>query len=245
MSASGSDHVTGRIPTIVDIVACGPTFSDWVASNFGYDSVIGRADEVWTLNKGLRTYKADLVFVMDDLVGEGRLSEEYRRDINALTVPVITSIIDADVQAMYPNVRLYRYPIAHVLWAIGFAIERARGAREITMEQAVVNGRTAGRYIQNSIPYMLAYAWWIGVKRVRLFGADYTFPGSPAREDDRANAEYWVGLVRGLGMEVSVPDTTTLLDTRARKGLYGYGARQPLAKLPSQEDMERYAARYA
>lgn len=244
-ATTASDHVTGNNPESVVIVALGPTSADWHAENCPYDRAMPQADEVWTLNKGIRHIRCDVAFVMDDMVGEGRKSEQYRRDLDACSAPIITSIVDDDVRAMYPNAVIHRYPLAHVLWSVGFAVERARGKaiERITDQDCVRNG-VAMRYFQNSVPYMLAYAWFIGVKRLRLYGADYTFPNQPAREDDRANCEYWVGIVRALGMEVSLPDTTTLLDTRYQKGLYGFGARQPLVKPPTVDDLARYAARY-
>jgi hypothetical protein len=89
-------------PKTVAIIACGPTNSDWHAGHFTYEPQFPKTDEVWTLNKALRTTKADLVFIMDDLVGEARRSPAYAEDIRNLTCPVITS--NVEVGKMQPRV---------------------------------------------------------------------------------------------------------------------------------------------
>jgi hypothetical protein len=235
-------HPTGRRPKSVAVVALGPSSMQWHAGSWTYDRAHGKPDEVWTVNKGLRTIRCDLAFVMDDLVGEGRRSDEYRRDIDDFDAPIITAIVDEDVLAMYRNAQIYAYPASELWLWIGARILAARG---VTAEQMAADvkgvvqmGLQVGRYVQNSLPWILGYAAMIGVERVGLFGADYTFPGQTAREAERANAEYWVGLTRALGVEVLVPNETTLLNQREEFWLYGYGARPPLAQVPNAEYLQ-------
>ena len=64
---------------------------------------------------------------------------------------------------------------------------------------------------------------------MHVFGADYTFPGTTARESGRANCEYWVGFCRARGMQVIVASTTTLLDPREGPYFYGY-LHQPIVR---------------
>ena len=217
----------GEPPETVAIVGCGPTMKDWHMGHFGYACAFPPVDQVWGLNKGLRTQKADLGFVMDDLVGECRRSPEYYEDLKALKLPIITSTVDTEVRKLLPNANLTEYPLREVLLCVGHKVLAARNQRADD-PVALEIGKEAGYYLHNSIPYMLAYALYCGVKGVQVFGCDYTYPGTDAREDDRANAEYWVGLLRGFGVEVKVPTTTTLLNSRKQPYLYGYGARPPV-----------------
>ncbi len=237
------EHPTGKIPRNIAIVACGPTQQQWHAGNFQYERQWGKPDEVWALNKGLRTLRCDLGFVMDDMLGEGRKCPSYADDLRELDMPVITSTVDEGVAAMYPGLDLHEYPVNQVLWNVGARILMARGrnTQEIsTGRDAVLSaGLGAGRYLHNSIPYILAYALFIGVKEIGLFGADYTFPGQDIREDDRANAEYWVGMLRGFGVNVMVPPSTTLLATNRGEHWYGFGARPPPLQMPWVADIER------
>ena len=234
-------HVTGKSPKNVCIVACGPTTQEWLSGNMPYDRAYGRPDEVWLVNKGARTLRGDLVFVMDELVGEGLKSQQYAEDLRALKVPIITSIVDSQTRQMYPDNDLHTYPIGEVyafhgtriLRNMGYALEWIQANKHEVAHAAV----TYCGYLHNSIPYMLAYAAFIGVKKVGLFGADETFPGQMAREDDRANCEYWVGMLRGQGIQVVVPPTTTLLNTRSNLPLYGYGTRQPVVDMPTDEQI--------
>ena len=235
-------HPTGNHPEIIDIVACGPTLRTYTSMRMDYNPVAPEPDEVWSLNKALRTIRCDLGFVMDDLVGEARKSERYRQALDALEVPVITSIIDTDVEALYPNLNKTEYPLDEVINHIGLRICRARSS-SFSTEDVKTTGDINGYYLHNSIPYILAYALFIGVKRVQLFGADYTYPGMAAREDDRANTEYWVGLLRAYGVELWTTADTTLLNQTRQPWLYGYGARPPIREAPSVEWVEGEARR--
>lgn len=234
------NHPTGKQPEVVDIVACGPTLRSYVSMRMDYDPIAPDPDEVWTLNKALRTIKCDLGFVMDDLVGEARRSERYREALDRLPNPIITSVIDADVEALYPNANLIPYPIDEVINSLGLRVMKARTSNFSTADVASA-GDVTGYYLHNSIPYILAYALFIGVKRVHLFGADYTYPGMAAREDDRANTEYWVGILRAYGIEVWTTSDTTLLNQLKQPWLYGYGARPPGRNPPSKEWVENEA----
>lgn len=238
-------HPTGRRPETVNIVALGPSSHEYHAAHLTYDPQVPPADETWTLNKGARTIRADLVFVMDDLVGETRKSAQYADDLKALQVPIMTSIVDSDVEALgLRNVKAY--PLQQVLLYYALRILQNRGHQTISAELAHTVQREAVAYLHNSLPYMLAYAGFLGVRDVRLFGADYTHPDNPKdiREDDRACCEYWVGMVRALGVGVSVTYGTTLLNKRQHKGylhFYGFGARQPVVSPPDQAELEAMA----
>jgi len=221
-------------PRTVNLVALGPTNADYHGLHFRYDPVIPQTDQVWTVNKGFRTTKADLVFILDDLVGEARISKRYADEINKCQLPIITTIIDDEVAALYPDKQkdTFEYPIHDVLTFWGRAvceIKKARGMiSDYTEEDVRQNALRVAAYLKNSIPMILAYAGAIGVERINMFGVDYDFPGSTVHEADKPNAEYWVGQLHMIGVDVIVPDRTTLLSKNQGSAIYGYGKRQPV-----------------
>jgi len=74
--------------------------------------------------------------------------------------------------------------------------------------------------------YMLAYAAWCGVKKVRLYGLDFDYVGRTEYEAGRACTEYWCGRIRTLGVKFEAPQYTSLFDLHWRDtgGRIGYGA---------------------
>lgn len=236
-----------KIPRTVAIVACGQTAWDWHASQFTYERQIPKVDAVWTLNKALRTVKCDLGFVLDDLVGECRKSPEYYEDLRGVTVPIITSTIDPTVRQYLPQANLHEYPIAAVIHYAACRVLINRGMKRYEMEKRpdLVHqvGVQAAYYLHNSVPMILAYALLMNVHGVQLWGADYTFPGTQAREEDRPCAEYWVAMLRMAGIEVMVSGRSTLLNASKQPWIYGYGARPPVIEPPSQDELMRLTER--
>jgi len=237
-------HPTGGNPKKINIVALGPTSNTYNGMSWQYTSQIPAVDETWTVNKGFRTLHCDLVFIMDDLIGEARKSKQYYDDIDSLKIPVITSVIDSDVMCAFPMCNLTAYPFNDVLNHIGVKVQQNRnamlGEKGLNPADVVQSGSVVGNYLHNSIPFMLAYALFIGVTDVHLFGCDYTFPGSDIRESDRANTEYWVGLLRAYGVNVIVTPDTTLLNQRMQPHVYGYGARLPQRQSLNEVELKRY-----
>ena len=220
-------HPTGKKPERICILGLGPTNHDWHAAHVKYDPPLAPVDEVWCVNKGFRTTKCDLVFIMDDLVEESRISMRYGAEIATCQVPVITSTVDPLVKERWPTA--LKSPLAEVLAFYGAQINATRtGETEIDGDKALNYGLQEAAYFNNSIPYMLAYAGMIGVKSIALFGCDYTFPGSAAREDDRANAEYWIAALQfGLGVAFQFPHRTTILNRDKPRTFYGFNGQQP------------------
>lgn len=220
-------HPTGKAPKRVAILGLGPTAQDWHAAHVQYNPPLDPVDEVWSVNKGFRTVKSDLVFIMDDLVDEARKSPRYGDEIAQAEIPVITSTVDSQVAERWPDAMAY--PLQDVLTFWGARIKWMQtGDEEVDAVEALNKGLQDAAYFNNSIPYILAYAGMIGVRNIALFGCDYTFPGSAAREDDRANAEYWVAALQfGLGVTFQFPSRTTLLNKNKGREFYGFNGRQP------------------
>lgn len=211
-------HPTGREPKSVLIPALGPTKTDLLemtTSHVPPDLLMG-CDEVWGINAGANWLGGrvayDLLWVMDYLDGEAK---KYPRYVELLATwaerhgsPVMTS------RAGYwghDRKYVHEYPLGWVVKKLG----------------------SENAYFHNSLPYMLAYALAIGVERLVIFGADYSHERSKRREDDRANAEYWIGICRHAGMDVWLPDSTTLCSTNRQPWFYGY----PPHDQPEIEDL--------
>jgi hypothetical protein len=205
-------HPTGRTPRSVLVVALGPTKQGLLELTTRHEPPpdVMDVDEVWGMNGGVNHMAGrvayDLLWIMDHLDGEEakepRYGELIRRWIDRHGAPVITS--QAGTWGL--NSRVHEYPLRQVMDTFG---------------------RDDAAYFHNSVPYVLAYALWIGVERLVLWGADYSHEALKHREDDRANAEYWVGYCRARGMKIQVPADTTLLNTD--RGFWFYGYRdQPL-----------------
>ena len=201
-------HPTGNTPESVLIVALGPTKSDLFEMTTAHEppELVMDVDEVWGINAGANHLAGrvayDVLWVMDHLDGEARKMPRYMelllRWSNRHMAPIITS--EAGGWSHLPQV--HEYPLKEVIDAVG----------------------TNNAYFHNSVPYLLAYALYIGVKRIILWGADYSHERSKRREEDRANAEYWVGFLRARGVDVYLPDTTTLCNMS--RGLWFYGYRE-------------------
>lgn len=196
-------HPTGGLPKRVTVVSLGASHQDYVGECLGHDfpATVSDRDETWTINRGINVFRHDLAFVMDYLDGERRKWPAYGERLWHHDKPIITSQADG-----WPA-HVHIYPQAEVRRHFGPVHD----------------------YYHNSIPWVLAYAVWIGVKEITLWGCDYTHPRSTGREDDRANAEYWVAVARERGCQVLIPETSSLCN--AIRGPFWYGYRDPLGEL--------------
>jgi hypothetical protein len=222
-------HPTGNKPLVVDIIALGPSQREYHAHHHAsYTPAMDAPDETWIINKGLRTIKSDMAFVLDDLEGEKRQSTRYADEIleYAQDRPIITSELMDIERPAWPG-QIHNYPLTEIVDHIGAWLAQAQGVKKPTNREARDAGLSAGYYLHNSVPMILAYALFIGVRDIRLYGADYTIRASDSIEENRPNCEYWVGFLRAMGVRVRVPAGTTLLNTDMNKRIYGY-AREPV-----------------
>ncbi len=208
------EHPTGRIPEKVVLLGLGETkrmYGDLWATTHARPAQFKEA-EVWTLNNGYGLWPHDLLWVMDDLVGEEHKWPEYGRALAAHDRPIITSTA---YPQLYP--KALAYPFEQVCKSLGL--------------------EGLGVYFYNSIPYILAYACFIGVKQMTLLGCDYSHPSQGGREADQPNAEYWCGFVTAKGMKLVIANDSTLMRAReSHTPLYGY-------RLDPRLEMQRNVAR--
>lgn len=75
-----------------------------------------------------------------------------------------------------------------------------------------------GNYFTNTISYMIALAIMEGFKTIGIWGVDMAVSSVVRSQDEyshqRPSCEYFIGLARGLGIEVIIPDQCDLLKTR-------------------------------
>jgi len=74
-----------------------------------------------------------------------------------------------------------------------------------------------GRYFTNTISWEIALALFEGFKEIYIYGVDMAVGSEYAHQ--RPSCEYFIGIARGMGVNVVLPDEADLLKTRF---LYGF-----------------------
>ncbi len=220
-------------PDHVLIIGLGPTKFDYVnyVTRMGTRRKI--ADEVWAINALGDVLQCDRVFHMDDV----RIQE-----IRAAALP------ESNIAAMLPWLKDHPGPIYTSRLHPDYP-----GLVEFPLEQVINNLGYA--YFNNTAAYAVAYAIHIGVRRISLFGVDFTWPNAHEAEAGRGCVEYWLGQAHARGIEINVAGRSSLLDGLVEEDqkLYGYdtlnvdikeiggvvmGEMTPRDKLPTAEEIE-------
>lgn len=195
------------VPEHVSIVGLGPSCAALFELTRRMGGLSAYSDEVWGINAMGDVLRCDRVFHMDDvLIQEARASATPTSNIAAMLAwlkvhpgPIYTSV----VRDGYPG--LVAFPLEDVL-------------------NRKLDSNGGAPYFNSTAAYAIAYAIHIGVKKISLFGLDYTLPNSHRAEKGRACCEFWLGIAAARGIEIVVPETTSLLDAcePVRARLYGY-----------------------
>jgi len=76
----------------------------------------------------------------------------------------------------------------------------------------------------NTVPYAIAYAIWVGAKHLSLYGLDFTYKNVSIAEAGRASTEFWCAIATTRGIKIEVANNSGLLDTNVpdNEKLYGY-----------------------
>lgn len=196
------EHPTGQVPENVALVALGGSRSDYDLHAMRKGQGQLHFDEIWTVNRGARLMHHDLVFIMDDLKRESFFDAEYGDWIRDHDRPIITSTAYPEFATDHQG-GIYAYPLMEI--AAWCWLKHVRC------------------YLKNSIPEMIAYAAFIGVKRLLIHGADYTLPNGQVMEPSRANVEYWIGVAESLGVEVGISPQCRLLGRSDFDDAFVYG----------------------
>lgn len=158
-------------------------------------------DEVWDINSLAGTFICDKHFVMDDLKYVQSKYPGWANKLKTLKEPIITC-------------RQYDEFPTSVAYPINAVLEKFQDD-----------------WITNSVAYAIAYATFIEVEELYLFGCDFFYPGSNAVEPGADCCAYWLGRARERGIRYRIPNTSTLLDSHIAKAqdngplkrpLYGY-----------------------
>lgn len=223
-----------RAPEHVAILGLGPSVRQFLEVTKRMGGRRAFCDEVWGINALGDVFACDRIFHMDD-VRVQEIRSAARPDSNIAHMlrwlktypgPVVTSRAHSD----YPG--LVEFPL-----------------------EAVLN-EFPDAYFNSTAAYAIAYALHLGVKKISVFGFDFTYPDAHDAEKGRACVEFWLGLASAHGVQIALPRTTSLMDAMYQqdKRFYGYdtldldinrGAdgitvtRTERVQLPTAEEIER------
>lgn len=235
-------------PESVAIVAMGAskgTYTALLSNNGGNRHRLW--DEVWAINAMGGVIQHDKLIHMDDIrIQEIRAEAAPESFVAAMLEWMKTTdkpIITCKRYEEYPMTQ--EYPLKEVLDEIGTP------------------------YLNTTVAYAVALAITKGVKRIGLYGADFSYPNLHKREKGRACVEFLLGIAASRGIHVELAQDTTLMDAnepgdhviefseeqKAPARLYGYDTekltlsptqeggwqikREPRDNLPTAEDMEK------
>lgn len=190
-------------PAHVAILGLGPSLNEYLEITKRFGGRKAFADETWTINALGDVFVCDRVFHMDDV----RVQEIRAQAAPKSNIAKMLEWIRTHPGPIYTSRKHPDYP----------------GLVEFPLE-AVINKLSWGPYFNSTAAYAVAYAIFIGVKRMSLFGMDFTYPNAHHAEKGRACVEFWVGQAMARGIEVRFPKRTSLLDACAPDGerVYGY-----------------------
>jgi SAM-dependent methyltransferase len=191
-----------QAPDHVSIVGLGPSSAQYVDICKRLGGRHRYCDETWGINALGDVIACDRIFHMDDV----RVQE-----VRAEAAP------ESNIAAMLEWLKTHPGPIV-----TSRAVEGYPGLVEFPLEE-VVNDCPNG-YFNSTAAYAVAYAVYLGVKKISLWGCDFTYPNAHDAEKGRACVEFWLGVAAERGIKLTVPKSTTLLDalhTQAER-FYGY-----------------------
>ena len=222
-----------NVPESVAIVAMGMSKNTFISAAAFKGGSHALYDEVWAVNCMAGVVIHDRVFHMDDL-----MVQESRALAGNEVIKNMLKVLRSHPGPIYTSKAYHdKYP-----GSVAFPIED-------------VVRQFAHPYFNNTVPYAVAYAAHIGVKRLGLYGIDYSYSGHHSREKGRGCVEFWLGLASARGMVIQVAENSTLLDADVPEDqrFYGYDAehiaidnsgerpevkRTPRARLPTPAEIE-------
>lgn len=188
-------------PEHVAILGLGPSLAAFMELSKRLGGRNGYCDEVWSINAAGNVFACDRIFHMDDVrIQEARAEARPQSNIAVMLRwmrrhqgPIYTS----REHPGYPG--LVAFPLAEVVNAF---------------DQVYFNSTAA---------YAIAFAVFLGVKRLEVYGFDFTYANAHHAEKGRACVEFWLGIAVSRGIDVKVPHVSSLMDACEPEGrLYGY-----------------------
>jgi len=140
-------------------------------------------DEVWAVTRAGLVFQHDKLFYMDNLEEMSRQGNPMAERLTSVKTPIITSTAYSN----WPNT--IEYPIKEVVEYLKCD------------------------FMANTICYAIAYAIYIHVKEITLYGCDFSFPDKGLKEPGSQAAAYLLGLARGQEIKVTISPHSSLLYT--------------------------------
>lgn len=195
MTEKDTIHFGKPAPKSVAIVAMGRSRIDYGSHATCVGGYRAVADEIWAINKMGGVIFHDIMWRMDDLMHNRELMyPEYLRWLK--THPfIVTSTAYPDE---FPG--SVEFPIEKVLQKIGMP------------------------YFNTTPAYALAYAIYLEIPRIHLYGCDYTYPEQRMVEEGKGCFEWLMGIAFARNLTLLLGPNTSLLDTciPIEKRFYGY-----------------------
>ena len=184
-------------PKTVLLVGMGPSIGSLFNETLTQEMMPDHHDEIWTINMASNIVHSDLVIWMDDLQDQEQFKPGLFAILRRKKIPVLTS-------RSYPEIlpHSYDYPIDKV----------ARLA-------VPYFGKP---YLNNGVAMAIGYALAIGVKTLKIYGCDFTYPNRNYAESGRGCVEAWIAMASIAGMNLALAPSTSLFDTHGDQGIYGY-----------------------
>jgi len=159
-------------------------------------------DEIWAVNAMIGVLpNIDRAFILDpmsrflDTEDAGTMTPMMRKQLPKCNFPIYTCELDDRVPAAV------EYPIELIIHDLGCS------------------------YFNNTIPYAIAFALWNKVKKLSLFGIDFTYrTNMHFAEAGRSCTEFWLSKCIDAGIQIEIAPRSSLLDTDIplQEKLYGY-----------------------
>jgi len=195
-------------PHSVAIIGLGPSKHEYASAVCGASERRRIFDQTWCINGSAAAFDHDLMLHMDDV---------RVQMVRAKARP------GSNIAAMVEFMRNHDKPImtsrAHPDFPTMFEVPLAAMLQDLTYD-----------YFNNTAAWGMAYAIHLGVKRIGLFGCDYTYPNRHDAEKGRACLEFWMGYGSARGVRFVLPQSTTLMDAiePRHERLYGFDTRRVL-----------------
>lgn len=224
------------VPEHVTILGLGPSLDRYVDIAKRLGGKHAYCDEVWGINAVAGVVMCDRVFHMDDV----RIQESRAEALPESNIARMMEWIKLHPGPIYTSRSYPDYP----------------GLVDYPLEAVLNSFPNATGYFNSTAAYAVAFAVHIGVKKISLYGIDFTLPNSHHAEKGRACVEYWLGVASERGIEIRIPKASSLMDAlhTQQERFYGYDTLDitirndngkaridfvPKDEIPTAEEMER------
>lgn len=190
-------------PKRVAIAAMGTSLSQFISVACAKGGVEEVVDEVWAINATGAVIKHHRLFAMDDF----RITIPKEAEEGRLVARGMLKWMPSHPGPIYTSTAYPEYP----------------GSVEFPLEP-VLNAVGGLPYLNTTVAYAFAYAMYLKVEEIHLYGCDFTYPDIHVSESGRGCLEFLMGIAAGRGTKLVVPQNTTLLDSHLAEGqrFYGY-----------------------